>query len=251
MATKRKLPFGYRMEFGEIVIHPLEAVMVQKIFQQYASGASYKELVDTLRNQDVPYNPGKIWNKNMVARILENRKYVGEQGWPVIIPMELYNHTCEKRSSKAAPVKSTDAQNLLRRLSRGSTAPDVEQSILHLLNDLMEFPEKICVPPIPPPAEQHQIEILQRALNSEMEQQPINEEAAKTAAMELASTRFAAIGNQEYETARLQRLFASHSMMEELDAVLLRSAVSAIHIRKGNVTIRLKNGQAIERSSTS
>lgn len=84
-----------------------------------------------------------------------------------------------------------------------------------------------------------------------MEQQPINEEAAKTAAMELASTRFAAIGNQEYETARLQRLFASHSMMEELDAVLLRSAVSAIHIRKGNVTIRLKNGQAIERSSTS
>ena len=68
MATKRKLPFGYRMEFGEIVIHPLEAVMVQKIFQQYASGASYKELVDTLRNQDVPYNPGKIWNKNMVNR---------------------------------------------------------------------------------------------------------------------------------------------------------------------------------------
>ena len=36
MASNRKLPFGYRMEFGEIVIHPLEAITVQKIFRQYA-----------------------------------------------------------------------------------------------------------------------------------------------------------------------------------------------------------------------
>lgn len=108
----------------------------------------------------------------MVARILENRKYIGEQGWPVIIPVELYDHTRENRYNKAAPVKSTEAQKLLRRLSSGSATPDVEQNTLHLLNGLIAFPEKICVPPVPP-EERCQIEILQEVLSKKLEQQPI------------------------------------------------------------------------------
>ena len=76
MASNRKLPFGYRMELGKIAIHPEEAPIVQHMFQQYILGASYTELVEDLRRRDVPYNQGKLWNKNMVARILENRKYI-------------------------------------------------------------------------------------------------------------------------------------------------------------------------------
>lgn len=35
------------------------------------------------------YNTGKaVWNKNMVCRVLENRKYVGENGYPQIITSE-------------------------------------------------------------------------------------------------------------------------------------------------------------------
>lgn len=45
MASNRKLPFGYRMEVGEIVIHPVEAAIIQKIFQQYIAGESYNTLV--------------------------------------------------------------------------------------------------------------------------------------------------------------------------------------------------------------
>ena len=34
----------------------------------------------------VPYNTGKaVWNKNMVCRVLENRKYIGENAYPQII----------------------------------------------------------------------------------------------------------------------------------------------------------------------
>ena len=98
MASNRTLPFGYRMEFGEIVIHPLEAITVQKIFRQYASGASYKELVDMLREQVVSYDSGRLCNKNMVARIQENRKYIGDQAWPAIIQEEQYDRAREKRS---------------------------------------------------------------------------------------------------------------------------------------------------------
>ena len=70
----RKQPFGYQMQFGTVVVQPQEAGLVQYIFQQYILGASFQELVSALRNQTVPYDSGKLWNKNMVARILENER---------------------------------------------------------------------------------------------------------------------------------------------------------------------------------
>lgn len=244
MASNRKLPFGYKMEFGEIVIHPVEAVVVQKIFQQYISGESYKSLVDMLREQDVPYIPGKPWNKNMVARILENKKYVGEDGWPVIVPAEQYEHANEKRTAKVTPPTKTETQKVLRKLCCGGPAAEAEQTVLRLLNDLIAAPEKICVPEIAAegPAQEENIG---QALKAELENQPVNEDAAKSLALELASARYAAIGNQEYETMRLRWLFMRYTPMQELGAEILRSAVASIHLRRGQITIRLKNGQMV------
>lgn len=76
----RKLPFGYHMELGKIVPHPPEAVLVKHVFQAYIAGESYNSLVEWLREQKIPYDVGRVWNKNMVARILENRRYIGDQG---------------------------------------------------------------------------------------------------------------------------------------------------------------------------
>ena len=66
----RKLPFGYHMELGKIVPHPPEAVLVKHVFQAYIAGESYNSLVEWLREQMIPYDVGRVWNKNMVARIL-------------------------------------------------------------------------------------------------------------------------------------------------------------------------------------
>ena len=71
MASNRKQPFGYKMEWGEIVIQKQEASVVRWIFQTYLAGASYNDLTEALEKGDVPYEVGKLWNKNMVARILE------------------------------------------------------------------------------------------------------------------------------------------------------------------------------------
>ena len=74
----RKLPFGYHMELGKIAPHPPEAVLVKHVFQAYIAGESYNSLVEWLREQKIPYDVGRVWNKNMVARILENRRYIGD-----------------------------------------------------------------------------------------------------------------------------------------------------------------------------
>lgn len=77
----RKLLFGYRMTFGIVELHPGESDLVQKIFTAYSMGMSLKGIADELRDQDVPYDIGRIWNKNMVSRILADDRYLGKKGY--------------------------------------------------------------------------------------------------------------------------------------------------------------------------
>ena len=44
------------------------------------------------------------WNKNMVKRILENEKYLGKDGYPVLIDSETYYHANARKKSKATSV---------------------------------------------------------------------------------------------------------------------------------------------------
>lgn len=62
----RKLPFGYKMVMGEIVVHPQEAQAVQGIYARYLAGASFNDITDHLKEKGPPYDADKPWNKNMV-----------------------------------------------------------------------------------------------------------------------------------------------------------------------------------------
>lgn len=248
MSGNRKLPFGYKMELGKIVIHPIESVIVQEIFEKYILGASYKELVDGLRKDGISYHQGKIWNKSMVARILENKKYVGQSGCPSIITEEQYNRVVEKRSSKANSPQRTEAQKVLRHLSNGTITELAEQQIRNVLNSLITDPSQIHMQP-GKISGAGQSKELRLAWERELKRQPVDEEAAKRLAMEIAGAQYDAISNQEYESERLRRIFQKHEPMGELDADLLRSAVAAIKTGGNRLRIYLKNGQVIERGT--
>lgn len=102
MGTNRKLPFGYRMEFGRIAIHLEEANWVQRIFTQYNQGVSFQGITDKMRNSGMPYDGDKQWNKNMIARILSDQRYCGDRGYPGIIDGVAFQKAAEKRKKKSA-----------------------------------------------------------------------------------------------------------------------------------------------------
>lgn len=86
MLKNRSIPFGYCVVNGKNVLNASEAEAVRKIFSDYINGKSLKRIAAEMK---IPYNIGKeIWNKNMVYRILENRTYIGENGYPQIISTE-------------------------------------------------------------------------------------------------------------------------------------------------------------------
>lgn len=86
MLKNRSIPFGYCMVNGKYAMNVPEAEAVRKIFSDYIGGKSLKTIAAEMT---VPYIIGKSgWNKNMVCRVLENRKYIGENGYPQIITSE-------------------------------------------------------------------------------------------------------------------------------------------------------------------
>lgn len=79
-----RLPY----DAGEITILPEEAELVRFIFQCYSTGATLGELTKALCRQEIHYYAGRTWNKNMVSRILEDGRYIGEKGYPALIEPE-------------------------------------------------------------------------------------------------------------------------------------------------------------------
>lgn len=245
MASNRKLPFGYRMEQGEIKEHPVEAEAVRRIFRRYLAGASYAALVEHLRDTGPAYDEDKPWNKNMVARILENRKYTGGSGFPAVIPPEAYQKAQAQRKERAAPPTKTPARKELRRLCGGNPPKYVEGQVLGVLNRLTANPSLIGAP-APPEDEPVQIRVLHRKPTDLLKEAPADEAAARQTALDLAAMRLDAIDSEEYETERLRRVFEKAAPLSELDADLLRSSVRGITIQKRRAIVQLKNGQTIE-----
>ena len=237
----RKQPFGYKMVMGEIVRNEPEAKAVQDIFLQYTLGSSLKEIAEQMSRTGPAYDVGKAWNKNMVARILENPKYTGADGYPMIVDIKLFELAAEKRQSKQRLPERTPAQKALKRLCSKPLQPDTEENVIWLLDRLAGRPEKIVQPPPAPPPQTDTSSKLDTILNT----QPLDEDTARSLILQLAAEQYDAIGNGEYETQRLRRLFTAFEHTAELNAEMLQSAVSAVLVTRQTVRLQLKNGQII------
>lgn len=98
MLKNRNIPFGYCVVNGKYTLNASEAEAVRKIFEEYIGGKSLKTIANEMQ---IPYNSGKEkWNINMVARILENRKYIGEKGYPRIVTDEELERAIQIKSER-------------------------------------------------------------------------------------------------------------------------------------------------------
>ena len=242
---KRKQPFGYKMKLGEIVPQPQEAETVRSIYLQYLAGASFKQLAEQLQTEDVPYDEDKSWNKNMVARILEDDRYIGEKEFPALIPTEQFHAAQERRKEMCPEYKQTPAQKELRKLC-GGTAPDsVARKVLKILNQMVDDPQIIKIETSGVPTTED-IRRLQQELNTLLQTPPVDADTARQKALEVASLKLASVKTEEYESHRLRRIFETHPKMDTLDTALLKQSLHKIECHGDTVCILLKNGQWLE-----
>lgn len=107
MRKNRNIPFGYSIVNGNITINLEEAAAVRQIFTLYIAGMSLKTIADQMTT---PYIQGKNWNKNMVFRVLENQRYLGNDGCPRIVSDEEFHAAAELKVTRRTrePTKDTE-----------------------------------------------------------------------------------------------------------------------------------------------
>ena len=247
MGKNRKLPFGYKMEAGSVVIHPEERRWVSYIFTQYASGVSFKELTEHMKQEGISYEQDKLWNKNMIARMLGDARYQGASNFPVIINKELFRRVADLRSTKTAKVQKTEAQKMLRRKCGFALTRHIESEVLYLLNCLTQNPEQIETPKdIKVTADR--LDGLKTDLENMLSQFPVDENGTRDKLMQIAVAMYEVVDPREYETYRMRELFRREEPRLELDTHLIAMNISAVLVDSdGKVKIKLKNEQVIGR----
>ena len=251
MGRNRKQPFGYGMERGKVVIHSGESTWVKHLYREYIAGVSIRELAEYIQGAGVPYDEGKKWNINMIARILSDERYIGADSYPAIITEAVFKAAAEKREKKAPAVQRTEAQKVLRRKCGCRITTHIEHEVLYLLNTLAGTPEHLKTPK-GQERPNTELQILQLELNAMMENLPVDETQARQKLMEITVAMYEAIDPREYETHRMKKVFGNEQRRSELDACLISQNISAVMVEStGKVRVRLKNDQILERRECS
>lgn len=142
--VNRKILYGYKIESGSITICEEERRVVGQIFQWYLEDQSYQKIADALNTSNTPFSKEvPLWNKHKVKRLLENPRYTGRDGYPVLVGENVFQAVQEKIQAKADSYvhKNLNLVNRLKPMLRcsacngrllGASGHRKEEGVLHL-----------------------------------------------------------------------------------------------------------------------
>ncbi len=109
----RNILFGYEVKDGNVVVNQIEADIVRTIYEMYLSEKTLKQISDYLTAQKIIYfADNAVWNKIMIARILDDSRYLGDSKYEKIISYDLYENVRQKRNDRSA--KKTQLSPLMK-----------------------------------------------------------------------------------------------------------------------------------------
>ena len=267
MKKNRNIPFGYTMQKGEIIAEPTESQAVKDIFKLYLNRKSMSEIARQMSINQISYNGITFdWNKNMIKRILENEKYLGKDGYPVLIDSETFYRANARKKSKATSVNEISEElKIIRsltyctecghRLSRigGNTQTDkwdcrnpecsrfnyrltdnmIKDILLHILNAVIANPDLLDTDSeISGYTPNIKVKCQQNELNRLMDNPEIDSEKVKTEILRLAELKYDCCTYDEspQKTEYLKELFWGKEQLNIIDYDLLKSCVLRILI---------------------
>ena len=114
--------YGFKVIDKKVYINDDEAVIVNRIYQEYAAGKYVKDIIADLHNEGITFR-GKPFTKSTVYKILNNEKYSGVYHFngeiftnifPRIVPEKLFDIVCSKREENKFGKHISDTVYILR-----------------------------------------------------------------------------------------------------------------------------------------
>lgn len=284
MKKNRTIPFGYMMTNGEIQQEFAESKAVQEIFRLYLDGNSLLAIASMMSSKGVSYNGiNTVWNKNMINRILENEKYIGRNGYPVLIDNKTFQKAnIQKKMKSTADAEISEELQVIRsltyctecghRLSRigGSrryekwdcrnpecsrfgyriTDNILRDTLSAVLNtvianpDLLDTDSEISIYTPNIEVTRQQNEINRLMDNSDVDFEKAMEEIFRLAELKYECCTYS---DKPLKTNALKNIFAEKEQINTLDIGLLKSCVSQISVSHFcTIEIEFQNGVTIQ-----
>lgn len=97
----RTILYGYEKRQFEYFINEGEAAIVRRIFKEYLAGKTLLQIGKELTAEGAVYYRGRSnWSKQAIRRIIENKRYTGDQEYPSIIDSVTYEKANALRLEK-------------------------------------------------------------------------------------------------------------------------------------------------------
>lgn len=276
MKKIRYFPFGYQMVNGENEIIPEESVLLQKLFDSYLKGASLKKLADIAEETGIKFRENADhWNKNMIARILDDKRYWIGDGFPPIISRETGSAITDMRKQKStsqSPIQFIQRKlfcyNCKGKIKRNSkNFPRIRWDCIkcgehfgampdnELLQAVTEKLQAVCREPQMVEQEQTtgeslsmQAARLTNEINQALNRREVDPERVLPLILECAAEKYRTchIKKSDYLTIKIKALFQEHSDDKKLDRELFEQTVKQVILQPdGSIQFRLLNGKTV------
>lgn len=276
MKKIRSCPFGYQMKNGVYIIVPEEKNLIQDLFMGYLSGASLNQLSDMAEQTGLKFRENAAsWNKNMISRILDNKRYWDGEKYPPILTQDIAMRVTNLKKSKASP--KSEIPFIRKRMTcpycggvlqrNGKKPPRIYWdckgcqnrfgpiSDNELLQAVTEKLLAVCrTPQVAEPDQQPtnslsiQAARLTNEINQLLDQHEVDADRLLPLILECAAEKYKTCGIKESDhlTIKIKTLFQEHSNDEELDRELFEQSVKQVILQPNRTAqFRLLNGKTV------
>lgn len=280
----RYILYGYQIANGELVHKPSEAEIVLEVFVRYFKGKTLDAIAEDLTARKIEYLPGKFdWNKSRIKRMLDDRRYLGDNWYPVIVSAELFDSVQQRKNKtgskpieidsvtkmiKAAAVCKECGHSLTRRTDNRFTPPtawkcpccglsirfsdaDLNARILDILNRLIVTPTLVEVEESNTPIDSLEARRSEQELHRMMDAGTFSEDDTLNLVLRCAAKTYESITSARHISDRLTATLRAATLhhakpLSSLDEKLFLQTVENILIdRSGTISLKLQNGKII------
>lgn len=281
----RTIPYGYTYAEGRIILHPQESEIVREVCQDYLSGQSMLWIAQGLNNRMIEYMVGVYgWNKARIKRIIEDKRYLGDEKYPAIINRETHVKMCELKDKKNTQT-GVDRNTSIFKLQVNIVCPlckskmhrrcdnvythkerwictnarcktmivkadiDLLNDINGLLNGVVEKPDRIEMPTKTEFSPSLQLERMNDEISGQFNAVSVDKQSIRNRMMNYVALKYEELDAMRCKAKKLKDIFLTAKTTDEFSKELFDRTVVRINLYVGGeVGIVLTNNQEIRRT---
>ena len=138
----RTIPYGYTYAEGRIILHPQESEIVKEVCRDYLSGRSMLMIAQGLNSRMIEYMVGVYgWNKARIKRIIEDKRYLGDEKFPALIDKETHTKMSALKNEKNTQA-GVDRNTSIFRLQVDIACPHCKNKMHRRCDNVYTFKER-------------------------------------------------------------------------------------------------------------